>query len=98
MKTESTGPNISWFKRNGMNLATLIIVVSIFVQQIKWQESVDNTLAEHEKHVTDTEEHPSLENMIQLFVPRNEYNEMKLMIDMINTKVDLLLEARIKGM
>jgi hypothetical protein len=91
-----TVERITWFKRNGISLTTLLLVVGLIVKQASWQERVDNKLSEFEKHTESDAQHIPFEQMMLLFVPRNENNEMKKGIDMINAKVDLLLSNELK--
>lgn len=87
--------NVNWFKRNGISLSTLIIVLSILLSLASWKERTDNRLDVVEEHAASSENHMPLENKIKIFVTRYEYIEMAKTLDMINTKVDMLLDKEL---
>jgi hypothetical protein len=86
-----------WFVRNGVSLANLVILLGILVAQAQWQQRVDDKLENFEEHRISDDEHMPLKQKFQLFVPRTEFKALERKIDLIDTKVDILLNKEING-
>ena len=63
-----TVEKINWFKRNGMSLSTLLIVMGILVNSAFWKQRVDDRLENVENHTTSEVVHMPLEDKINMLV------------------------------
>ena len=99
MQTEqkTTKMKIEWVKRNSVSLANLIILLSVLVAQAKWQQRVDDKLEHLEEHTISRDQHMPLNEKYKTFVPRAEFKALERKIDLIDTKVDILLSKEISG-
>lgn len=81
-----------YLKNNWLTLANFIILISFFVQQGKWQESVDNSINHFHEHTEDLNQHMPLARKIEVFVPRVELDirleNMEKILEKIEKKLD----------
>jgi len=86
-----TVQKIDWLKRNFITLSNLIILLVLFAKQVAWHQEADDKHEIFEEHRISLSVHMPLEEKIKIFITRNEYNEMGKKLDLINVKVDMLL-------
>ena len=81
-----------FLKGNWITVANLVLLVTLIVQQAKWQESVDNRIEILEEHRNDKVLHMPFEKKIEVFVPRVELegrlNTLQYSLDNIDRKLD----------
>ena len=88
--------NIDFLKRNGISFANLIILLGMFWSMSAWVQKAEDDINFLKTEASSPTKHPTVEENMRIFITRNEYNELGKKIDMINQKVDLLLNKSIK--
>ena len=73
--------NKEYLKNNLFSISTFILVIGFVIQQSRWQENIEVRLNILEAHVADTRAHPPIEQLIKLFVPRQEMSGVLTTID-----------------
>jgi hypothetical protein len=71
----------TFMKANWITFTNLILLLGLVVQQSQWQQGVDN-------HMDNERIHRSLENELQIFVPRVELDSRLRSIEKILDKID----------
>lgn len=63
-----------------------VVLIGLFAQQVRWQQSVNMKIAELEKHADSKEIHMGLDKKFQLFIPRVELDSrLKSIENILNT-------------
>jgi hypothetical protein len=88
-KAETSNRN---YLREWISVGTLIFLIGVFAQQIRWQERTDSRIESLESHSNDKILHMPFEKSIKVFVPRVELdgrmNNLQYSLDKIDKKID----------
>jgi len=80
--------------RDLLQPAILLFLIGVFVQQIRWQEKMNNRMDKVEEHVENQVLHMPFDKTSIIFVPRVELdsrmNNMQHSLDKIEGKLDIL--------
>lgn len=103
LRLKMTQEKIDWVKKNSFNLATLIALItfsisllSAYKADIKWRQKVDSDIIILQDHVNSEKVHMELLDKLDLFVTRVEFIEIKRQLDLMNARLNILLEHELK--